>query len=182
MLTKRQFKYAPGPPREGGPNAESGVQMSVRAVIYAYARSVRAHQPLRVTHRNYCSEREWRTEAYSVAFFSIPAAPRVHRGPSTPPSDPISVLGSSAAHTGGTSVSWPPVRVRICRSDNAAAGMASSISLLTFVDVANRRLTEARGCGATHLTLGTPWFSSFFLFFVCTLVTVEAWARMCDLA
>ncbi|EJK66141.1 hypothetical protein THAOC_12951, partial [Thalassiosira oceanica] len=28
-------------------------------------------------------------------------------------------------HLGGTSVGWPPVRVRICRSDNAAAGVTS---------------------------------------------------------
>ncbi|EJK60036.1 hypothetical protein THAOC_19686 [Thalassiosira oceanica] len=41
---------------------------------------------------------------------------------------------------------------------------------------------EARGCGAIRLTLGAPWFCSFFLVFVGTLVTVEAWAVLRDLA
>ena len=48
-------------------------------------------------------------------------------------------------------------------------------------DVANRRSMEARGCGAIRLALGAPWFCSFFLVFVGTLVTVEAWAVLRDL-
>ena len=43
-------------------------------------------------------------------------------------------------------------------------------------NVANRRSTEARRCGEIRLALGAPGFVRFFLFFVCTLVTVEAWA------
>ncbi|EJK46942.1 hypothetical protein THAOC_34368, partial [Thalassiosira oceanica] len=39
---------------------------------------------------------------------------------------------------GGTSVGWPPVRVRICRSDDAAAGVNSSISLLSMLPTAAR--------------------------------------------
>ncbi|EJK52083.1 hypothetical protein THAOC_28685 [Thalassiosira oceanica] len=45
---------------------------------------------------------------------------------------------------GGTSVGWPPVRLRICRSDDAAAGMTSSISLLSMLptDVRWRLVVE----------------------------------------
>ncbi|EJK45930.1 hypothetical protein THAOC_35432 [Thalassiosira oceanica] len=59
------------------------------------------------------------------------AALRVHRGPSTPfwPYICVGLLGS-------TSVGWPPVRVR---SDNAAAGVNSSISLLSMLPIAVRR-------------------------------------------
>ncbi|EJK43830.1 hypothetical protein THAOC_37687 [Thalassiosira oceanica] len=39
---------------------------------------------------------------------------------------------------GGTSVGWPPVRLQICRSDDAAAGMTSSISLLSMLPAAVR--------------------------------------------
>ncbi|EJK52143.1 hypothetical protein THAOC_28620, partial [Thalassiosira oceanica] len=38
----------------------------------------------------------------------------------------------------GTSVGWPPVRVRIFRSDDAAAGVNSSISLLSMLPTAVR--------------------------------------------
>ncbi|EJK69912.1 hypothetical protein THAOC_08790, partial [Thalassiosira oceanica] len=37
---------------------------------------------------------------------------------------------------GGTSVGWPPVRLQICRSDDAAAGITSSISLLSMLPTA----------------------------------------------
>ncbi|EJK64434.1 hypothetical protein THAOC_14829 [Thalassiosira oceanica] len=60
----------------------------------------------------------------------------------------ISVLGSSAAprrHLGGTSVGWPTVRVRICRSDDAAAGCRGELVYKSTFDVANRRSMEARG-------------------------------------
>ncbi|EJK65857.1 hypothetical protein THAOC_13239 [Thalassiosira oceanica] len=93
---------------------------------------------------------------------AVPAAPRVHRGPSTPPSGPISVLGSSAAprrhlcRLASHASSDLQIRRRRCRGEHVYKS--------TF-DVANRRLTEARGCGATRLALGTPWFCSFFLGF-----------------
>ena len=41
---------------------------------------------------------------------------------------------------------------------------------------------EARGCGVIRVALGAPWFCSFFLDFRRYLVTVEAWAKMRDLA
>ncbi|EJK60009.1 hypothetical protein THAOC_19712 [Thalassiosira oceanica] len=37
---------------------------------------------------------------------------------------------------GGTSVGWPPVRVRICRSDDAAAEVNTSISLFSMLPTA----------------------------------------------
>ncbi|EJK74783.1 hypothetical protein THAOC_03524 [Thalassiosira oceanica] len=52
------------------------------------------------------------------------------------------LLGASRWHLGGTSVGWPPVRLQVCRSDDqttaAAAGMTSSISLLSMLPTAVR--------------------------------------------
>ncbi|EJK45572.1 hypothetical protein THAOC_35808 [Thalassiosira oceanica] len=83
-------------------------------------------------------------------------------GTTTPPSGPISVLGSSAAprrhlcRLASRPSSDLQIRQRRCRGE--------LVYKSTF-DVANRRLTEARGCGETRLALGTPWFSSFSLVF-----------------
>ncbi|EJK43700.1 hypothetical protein THAOC_37830 [Thalassiosira oceanica] len=57
--------------------------------------------------------------------FSPESAGRPHAGPFIP-LDP-------QRHLGGISVGWPPVRVRISRSDNATAGVNSSISLLLML-------------------------------------------------
>ncbi|EJK67081.1 hypothetical protein THAOC_11931 [Thalassiosira oceanica] len=65
------------------------------------------------------------------------------------------------------------IRRRRCRGEH--------VYKFTF-NVANRHMTEARGCGAIRLALGAPWFCSFFLDFVGTLVTVEVWAVLRDLA
>ena len=112
----------------------------------------------------------------------VPAAPRVNRGPSLHLLLAQSLCWAPRRHLGGTSVGWPPVRVRIHSSDDAVARRRDDLVYKFTFDVANRRLTEACGCGETLLALGTPWFSSFFLVFRMydTLVTVEAWAVLRD--
>ena len=83
-----------------------------------------------------------------------------------------SLCWALSRHLGGTSVGWPPVRLRICRSDDAAAGVTTTISLLSMLPTAvRRRLVVVEQFTSP---LGRHGFARFFLVFVGTLVTVEA--------
>ena len=95
----------------------------------------------------------------------------VHRGPSTPPSDLTSVLGSAMAPLlvgASRSSLYLQIRQRCCQGDLVHKHKS------TF-DVTNCHLTEARGCGTICIAVsrGTIVFRQLFSLDFCWWRNVE---------